>query len=197
MLLGVGRLSCRYDGLDRPKAEKPPNCRTVFIGNLAFDIDDETLREVLAPCGTIEVSGCKWRPRSAVWLTSRCLPCWFTHSVPFFSIACVRDDAQRLSERGMFCGSRWCCWLFGCGVGRIVADSKAIRWGTEKESGNFRGFGHVTFAEETGVDKVKSAPRTRRTRTVQSALVVRFHTPLGWVIARVEMSRPWSLLGRW
>ncbi|EKX40748.1 hypothetical protein GUITHDRAFT_75377 [Guillardia theta CCMP2712] len=34
--------------------EKPPGCTTVFCGNLAFDIDEQALREVMEPCGEVK-----------------------------------------------------------------------------------------------------------------------------------------------
>eukprot|EP00940_MAST-03C_sp_MAST-3C-sp2_P000282 g282.t1 len=67
----------------KPATAKPADAKTVFVGNLAYDMEEATLREIFSPCGTIE----------------------------------------------------------------------SIRWGTDKESGEFRCFGHVTFAESTAVDK--------------------------------------------
>jgi len=42
----------------RPPGEKPPGCTGVFIGNLAFDIDDDKLREFAKDCG--EIRNIRW-----------------------------------------------------------------------------------------------------------------------------------------
>jgi len=42
----------------KPSTEKPSGCNTVFIGNLAFSIDDDKVHEVFGSCGAI--SGIRW-----------------------------------------------------------------------------------------------------------------------------------------
>jgi len=37
----------------RQPSEKPEGCTTVFVGNLSFNIDEDTLREAFAECGEI------------------------------------------------------------------------------------------------------------------------------------------------
>ena len=37
----------------RTPSEKPDGCTTVFVGNLSFSIDEDTLREAFASCGEI------------------------------------------------------------------------------------------------------------------------------------------------
>lgn len=41
-----------------PVSAKPDDCNTVFLGNLSFNIDDPTIREVFAHCG--EISDVRW-----------------------------------------------------------------------------------------------------------------------------------------
>lgn len=41
-----------------PISEKPDGCNTVFLGNLSFNIDEPTLRQVFADCG--EISDIRW-----------------------------------------------------------------------------------------------------------------------------------------
>lgn len=36
-----------------PRTEKQPGCKTVFVGNLSFQIDEESLREAFSSCGEI------------------------------------------------------------------------------------------------------------------------------------------------
>lgn len=38
----------------RQTSEKPEGCNTVFVGNLSFNIDEDTLRQAFAECGEIE-----------------------------------------------------------------------------------------------------------------------------------------------
>jgi nucleolin len=37
----------------RKPSEKPEGCKTIFVGNLAWDVDEDTLRQVFGDCGTI------------------------------------------------------------------------------------------------------------------------------------------------
>jgi nucleolin len=67
----------------QPTTEKPQGCKTIFVGNLDYDVTDEQIREAFAKCGEIQ----------------------------------------------------------------------SVRWGTEKESGDFRGFGHISFYEEAACDR--------------------------------------------
>ena len=67
----------------KPSTEKIAGSRTIFVGNLAYDVEEDLIREVFATCGTIE----------------------------------------------------------------------STRWATDKETGEFRCFGHVTFEETSAVDK--------------------------------------------
>ncbi len=69
-------------GTPRSK-EKPEGCTTVFVGNLAFEIDEDTLRETFSDCGEIT----------------------------------------------------------------------NVRFATDRETGDFKGFGHIQFAESDATDK--------------------------------------------
>ena len=40
------------------QSEKPADCNTVFLGNLSFNIDENTLREVFGLCG--EITDVRW-----------------------------------------------------------------------------------------------------------------------------------------
>jgi RNA recognition motif-containing protein len=41
--------------------EKPPGCRKLFIGNLSYEIDDDTLVKFFEGCGTM--TGLRWLTR--------------------------------------------------------------------------------------------------------------------------------------
>ena len=73
-----------YDGSQwKPSTVKPEGCKTVYVGNLAYEMTDEIVESVFSDCGKIE----------------------------------------------------------------------SIRWGTEKNTEEFRGFGHVSFEDTKSVDK--------------------------------------------
>jgi nucleolin len=38
---------------DEPLGKKPKGCKTLFLGNLSFDVDDDSLRAHFAACGTV------------------------------------------------------------------------------------------------------------------------------------------------
>jgi len=67
-------------GLRSGPGERPEGCTCVFVGNLSFDVDDDTVREAFKHCGEIT----------------------------------------------------------------------QIRWGIDRETGDFKGYGHVEFADESG-----------------------------------------------
>ena len=67
----------------KPTTVRQENSHTVFVGNLSYEVDEEALRDIFSPCGSIE----------------------------------------------------------------------SVRWGTDKESGEFRCFGHVSFTESSSVER--------------------------------------------
>lgn len=40
------------------QSAKPPNCTTIFFGNLSYDIDDDAVKDFFKDCG--EVKNCRW-----------------------------------------------------------------------------------------------------------------------------------------
>lgn len=46
------------DRVNKPQTPKPAGCKTVFVGNLSFDINDELMGKFLADCG--EVAEIRW-----------------------------------------------------------------------------------------------------------------------------------------
>ena len=67
----------------QPTMSRPANCKTIFVGNLNYDVTEDAIMEAFGPCGEIQ----------------------------------------------------------------------SVRWGTEKESGDFRGFGHISFRSTEAVEK--------------------------------------------
>ncbi len=49
------------NGPTREKSEKPLGCRKLFIGNLSYDIDDDTICDFFKDCGT--PIGLRWLTR--------------------------------------------------------------------------------------------------------------------------------------
>jgi hypothetical protein len=68
---------------DRAPSQKPDNCKTIFVGNLSFDIDEDTIRSTFGDCGEIT----------------------------------------------------------------------NVRFATDRETGQFKGFGHVEFGDTSAVDE--------------------------------------------
>jgi len=44
----------RESTFTRPISTKPPGCKTLFLGNLSYDIEDKNIYELLADCGEIK-----------------------------------------------------------------------------------------------------------------------------------------------
>jgi nucleolin len=58
---GGGAGTPRQDRAPREPTPKPEGCTTVFLGNLSFSIDEDTVRSVFADCG--EVTAVRWVER--------------------------------------------------------------------------------------------------------------------------------------
>lgn len=128
----------------REKTPKPDGCRKLYMGNLSYDIDDDTIVEFFKDCGTM--IGLRWLTRKdtgefrvRVYLSFElCVYCGFISSIWFLSIyLCIyqslfpspsllleycRDvDTSNLRPRKMRTGL--CCWIIeNCSEGTSIFD---------------------------------------------------------------------------
>lgn len=63
----------RQQGGGRPPSEKPEGCTSVFIGNLSWNIDEDTIRQAFASCGEVRVCVCVCEGRRTSWFGSTVL----------------------------------------------------------------------------------------------------------------------------
>jgi len=156
-------------------SEKPKDCRTIFVGNLVYDIDENTLRDVFKDCGEIA------QIRFATERETSAFKCFVY--IEFIKTESV-DEAIKLRGR-MLMGRpmnidyapdksrndgvsrknlKGCKSVF---IGNLSYQNEEtvkdffkdcgeianIRFATDQKFGTFRGFGHVEFTNAESVDE--------------------------------------------
>ena len=167
--------------------EKPEGCTRVFVGNLSYDIDEETLRAALKDCGTI--TRLKWgedretgdfkgyahvdfeeseSTTKAVALNGemvcgRAMKCDYAQSSGGNNSS--PRNGKKFEVQPMGEKPEGCCTLFIANLSfELTEDSlweefgkcgdvKGIRLATDRETGEYRGFGHVEFHDTKAADE--------------------------------------------
>lgn len=107
----------------RGPSEKPEGCTSVFIGNLSWNIDEDTIRQAFASCGEVRCPCKRVNMEAVVALRGRATPNTPGQSPP--SHHHHPPPTTTIQVTG-------------------------VRFATDRETGEFRGFGHVDFADENG-----------------------------------------------
>ena len=171
---------------DHTPSEKPEGCNTVFVGNLSWDIDEETLKKAFADCGT--VSQIRWGEDKETGDFKGYGHVEFTDSDATDKAVALAgtlvmgralrvDFAKGSSNSRSPAGGRGksyapeqpkpdgCLSIFIGNLSFNLEEDKVwemfqpcgeisrVKIATDRETGEYRGFGHVEFTESSSVDK--------------------------------------------
>jgi nucleolin len=170
-------------------ADNPTACSKVFLGNLSFQIDDDTVKDFFKDCGEIiethwiedketgRFKGCGFATFTspdaaslAVAMTGQ--DCMGRDIRVDFSLPRAGRDGGAKNNGASKFGSKplserpeGCTTVFAGNLSFNIDDDqmrtfaedcgeiKALRWLTDRDSGDFKGCGFIEFYDEAAVDK--------------------------------------------